>query len=172
MLTIILLLNKVTKISGKIIIIDLGAGVNGFSYKFFPKKVSYLGIESLGQLVNSMNAYFKSEKFRNAKAVHLSLFELKKLLKLIKKEKGKKIVFLFKVLDSLEALQKDYSKKLLKETVPLIERTVISFATKSMNRRKKIFSDREWIVSFIKNNFKILEEFGGIDEKYLVFSKR
>ena len=46
----------------KITIIDLGAGINGLSYSFFEKinkKVKYLGIEAIGQLVKVMNNYFK-----------------------------------------------------------------------------------------------------------------
>src|SRR3990167_4375576 len=88
-------------------IFDLGAGVNGFSLGFIPK-VKYVGIEGIGQLVNLMNDYFKKQRF-NAKAIHLSLFQLEKLKTLVKNEKGKKIVFLFKVLDSLETLERGYS---------------------------------------------------------------
>ena len=79
-------------------IFDLGAGVNGFSIGFIPEN-RYIGIEGIGQLVNLMNNYFKKQRY-NARAIHLSLFELEKVKDLIKKEKGKKIIFLFKVLDS------------------------------------------------------------------------
>ena len=113
-------------------IIDLGAGVNGFSYKFFPKKVDYyVGIESVGQLVKSMNYYFKTRGLQGM-ALQESLFELEKIKKYIKQVQGEKIIFLFKTLDSLEMLEKNYSKKLLKEVVPLVERVVVSFAMRSL----------------------------------------
>ena len=68
------------------IIFDFGAGVNGFSLNFIPQ-VKYVGVEGIGQLVNLMNNYFRKQKF-NAKAIHLSLFKLKEIKDLIKKEKG------------------------------------------------------------------------------------
>src|SRR3989344_9361209 len=47
----------------EISIIDLGAGVNGFSYKYFQDlkfKVNYIGVEAVGQLVELMNNYFEN----------------------------------------------------------------------------------------------------------------
>ncbi|MCX6750215.1 MAG: hypothetical protein NTZ83_02055 [Candidatus Pacearchaeota archaeon] len=63
-------------------VIDLGSGVNGFSYKYFPKGTSYLAIEAVGQFVDLMNFYFEKNNL-NAKAVHESLFNLEEIKKLI-----------------------------------------------------------------------------------------
>jgi len=150
-------------------IFDLGAGVNGFSLGFLPK-AKYIGIEGIGQLVTLMNNYFKTQKY-NAKAIHLSLFKLEKIKKLIKEEKGKKIILLFKVLDSLEVLKKDYSKKLLLELTPMAEKIVISLATRSMITRKKFDVNRNWIVSFIKKNFNLIDDFEVGGERYLILTK-
>lgn len=158
-------------IQDKIIIFDLGAGINGFSYKYFPKKINYLGIESMGQLVNLMNFYFKNKKLK-AFAIHESLFELDKIKEIIKSTNGKKIFFLFKVIDSLEMLQKDYSKKLLFEISPLADKIVVSFATRSMIKREKFKVNRNWLIEFIKQNFNILDEFELGGEKYLVFRSK
>jgi hypothetical protein len=152
------------------VVFDLGAGINGFSYNSFPIKFRYIGVEAVGQLVDLMNSYFEKEKI-NASAIHLSLFETEKLKEVIQREKGKKIVFLFKTLDSLEMLERDYSKCLLKEIVPLVEEVVISFATKSMISRKKFKVKRNWIVDFIKENFTVLDNFELGGERYLVFRK-
>ena len=151
-------------------IFDLGAGVNGFSLGFI-SKTKYVGIEGIGQLVSLMNHYFKKQKL-NAKAIHLSLFQMEKIKSLIKKEKGKKIVFLFKVLDSLEALKRDYSKKLLLGITPLVEKIVVSFATRSMISRKPFNVKRKWIVNFIKQNFKITDDFEIGGERYIVFENK
>ncbi len=160
-------------IKRKINVFDLGAGTNGFSYKYFEKKIDYVGIESVGQLVDLMNRYFKKENFKNrAKAVHLSLFELEKIKKIIKKTTGEKIIFLFKVVDSLEAFEKDYSKKLLLELTPLVDRVIISFATKSLIKKQRFFVNRKWIIDFIKKNFKIVEIFELNNEKYIMFEFR
>ena len=154
----------------KVTIFDLGAGVNGFSLGFIPK-AKYVGIEGIGQLVNLMNLYFKKQKF-NAKAIHLSLFQLEKIKSLIKKEKGTKIVFLFKVLDSLETLKRDYSKELLLEITPLVDNIVVSLATRSMVSRKRFNVKRSWIVDFIQESFKITDDFERGGERYIVFENK
>lgn len=151
-------------------IFDLGAGVNGFSLGYIPG-IRYRGVEGVGQLVSLMNDYFKKQKF-NAKAVHLSLFRLEKIKNLIKKERGKKIIFLFKVLDSLEYLKRDYSKKLLQEITPLADKVIVSLAVRSMISRRLFRAKRNWIADFIRNNFEILDDFEFGGERYLVFRKR
>ena len=157
-------------------VIDLGAGINGLTYKFMEKssgkKINYVGVEAIGQLVELMNNFFKSKGIKNATAIHESLFELEKIKKLIKKQKGKKIILMFKVIDSLEDIERDYSKKLIKEIMPLSNRIVLSFATKSLGRRSKFSAQRNWIVKFINENFKVIEDFELGGERYLVFEKR
>ncbi|MEK6844637.1 MAG: hypothetical protein AABX44_00085 [Nanoarchaeota archaeon] len=158
----------------EITLIDLGAGVNGFSYKFLQNlnlKINYVGVEAVGQLVELINNYFANKKL-NAKAVHESLFNLEKIKKIIAETKNPRIIFLFKVLDSLEMLERDYSKKLLKEIVPLADKIVISFATQSMIKRKKFKVERHWILNFIRENFQILEDFEVGGERYICFNKR
>jgi hypothetical protein len=154
-------------------IIDLGSGINGFSYKLFPKniKVNYIGVEAVGQFVDLMNFYFEKNKL-NAKAVHESLFNLEKIKKFIEECKKPRIVFLFKVIDSLEMIEGDYSKKLLKEITPLCERVVLSFATRSMIRQDKFKVNRKWIIDFIKENFELIEDFDMGNERYVVFRSK
>ena len=161
------ILGNLKKFKGTVF--DLGAGVNGFSLGFLPN-AKYIGIEGIGQLVNLMNGYFKKQGL-DARAIHLSLFQLEKIKKLIKKEKGKKVVFLFKVLDSLEVLKRNYSKKLLAEIVPLAEKTIVSFATESMIKRKKFMVKRSWFTDFLEENFSILDDFEIGKERYLIFRK-
>jgi len=151
-------------------IFDLGAGVNGFSLGFIPK-LKYIGVEGIGQLVDLMNDYFKRQKLK-AKSYHVSLFNLPKIKSLIKKEKGKKVVFLFKVLDSLEVLERDYSKKFLNEITPLVEKVVVSFATRSLISRKLFRAKRNWIINFITENFKIIDDFELGGERYLAFKNK
>lgn len=151
-------------------IIDLGAGINGFGYGFFEKKINYTAVEAVGQLVNLMNYYFKKE-VPNAKAIHMSLFDLKNLKEIIKKTKKPKMVFLFKTIDSLEMLERNYSKKLLKEITPLVDKIVISFASRSLIKKTKFRVKRTWIINFIKENFNILDDFELGSERYIVFEK-
>jgi len=155
-------------------VVDLGAGVNGFSHKYFEKagfNVDYLAVEAMGQLVGLMNKYFRREKIK-ARAVHLSLFELSKLKKEIRRTKRPRVVFLFKIIDSLELMERNYSKKLISEISDLVERTVISFPTESMVKREKIWVKRTWILKFIEKHFKIMDHFQLGAERYIVFSKK
>ncbi|MBT4376776.1 hypothetical protein HOD29_05360 [archaeon] len=155
----------------KDVVFDLGAGINGFSFSYFPKGVEYIGVESVGQLVDLMNYYFKTRGL-NGGAIHESLFDLDKIKKYLKQVKGTKVVFLFKVIDSLEMLKRNYSKEFLLEIVPLVDRVVVSFATKSLVSRKSFKATRNWLYYFIKENFNLLDDFEIGAERYLVFSKR
>jgi len=152
-------------------VIDLGAGVNGFSYNYFKKvgfNINYTAIEAVGQFVELMNRYFKIKKIRG-NSIHLSLFELEKIKEVLKKTKKPRIVFLFKTIDSLEMLRRDYSKELILGISLLCDKIVLSFPTRSMIKRKKFIVRRNWIVDFITLNFEVLDIFEFGDEKYFVF---
>lgn len=149
-------------------VIDLGAGINGFSYQYFNSKIKYTAIESVGQLVELMNFYFEKDKL-NGRAIHLSLFEKEKVLDIIKKEKKPKIVFLFKVIDALESLKPNYSKELISEIAKISDKIVVSFATRSLGSREKFKAKRNWIVDFIKENFNVLDDFEIGGERYIAF---
>lgn len=154
----------------KLTIFDLGAGINGFSYNFFPQGTYYIGVEAMGQLVDLMNYYFKTRGLE-ARALHESLFNLGEIKKYLNQVKGTKFIFLLKTIDSLEMLERDYSKFFLKEIVPLVDRVVVSFATRSLIKKTKFKVKRNWIISFIKDNFEVLDEFELGSEKYLVFKE-
>ena len=159
--------------SKRISMIDLGAGVNGFSYSYFKKlglDVNYIGVEAIGQLVELMNHYFKEKKL-NGRAEHLSLFELDKIKKIVEKMEKPRIIFLFKTIDSLEMLERDYSKKLILELIGKCDKFVVSFATRSMISRKKFKVKRYWFENFVKENFNVLDDFELGGERYIIFKK-
>jgi hypothetical protein len=154
-------------------VIDLGSGINGFSYKFFSNeiKVAYTAVEAVGQLVDLMNFYFEKNNL-NARAIHESLFNLEEIIRLIRKCEKPRMVFLFKVIDSLEMVESDYSKRFLREITPLCDKIVVSFATRSMIKQNKFKVNRKWIIDFIKNNFELLEDFELGNERYVIFRTR
>jgi len=154
-------------------VFDLGAGINGLSYGFFPKdkKINYVSVEAVGQLVELMNYYFSKENTENAVAFKGSLFDLGKIKKIIIGRKKPKIVFLFKVLDSLEMVERNYSKKLLSGIIPLVDFVVVSFATKSLVSKKNFSVKRYWFENFVKDNFELLEDFVLGCERYLFLEK-
>lgn len=152
-------------------VIDLGAGVNGFSYNFFEnKKIKYVAVEAVGQLTEIMNLYFKRNKI-NGEAIHESLFELDKIKEILKEQKKPRVVFLFKVVDSLEMLERNYSKKFLEGISKYSEKIVLSFATRSLVKGKKFFANRNWILNFLKENFNVVDDFEIGNEKYIVVEK-
>jgi len=157
---------------GKTNVYDLGSGVNSFSHSFFPKKleINYFGVEAVGQLVDIQEKFFLRKK--NFHFFHESLFNLEGIKEILKEENGKKVVFLFKAIDSLEMLKKNYSKKLLEEIVPLVDLVVVSFATKSLGSKKRFFVERKWIKNFIEKNFELKSSFEEGNEEYILFSKK
>jgi len=152
-------------------IIDLGAGLNGFSYSYLPKKSRYVAVEAIKRFVQLMEEYFIKNKF-NAIAYHQDLFDLEGIIKVINREKGKKAIFLFNVIDALERIEKDYSKKLILKLIGLVDKVIISWPIKSISGKNKFKAKRFWIISFIENNFLILNDFESNGERFIVFRKR
>jgi isochorismate hydrolase len=154
-------------------IIDLGCGVNGFSYKYlkelFPK-IKYTGIEAAGQLVNQMNSYFKKESL-NATAINEDLFNTEKILKILKNEKQIRVVFMFQVIDALENLEKNFSKEFIKKISKECEIIILSLPTENFGGRRKIQVKRNWITKFLEDNFKIISDFEISGERIIIFEK-
>jgi len=165
---------RIFKEHKKASVIDLGAGINGFSYNYFKEmgiEVNYTAIESVGQLVELMNFYFKKKKLEG-RGIHQSLFELEKVKKIILAEKKPRVVFLFKVIDALESLKPNYSKELISEVAKISDKIVVSFATKSLGSREKFKANRNWISEFIYENFKVSDDFELGGERYLIFNRK
>jgi hypothetical protein len=159
-------------------ILDLGCGINGLSYKYFKKvlpetRITYLGIESVGQLVDLNNEFFKKEKIKNFKVIHESLFNFDKIKKEIKTLKKPKIVFLFKIIDALENLEKNYSKKLILNLLKdNFERVVVSFPEKSVSKKQTFKVKRNWFKDFLQEKeINIVDNFVLGGERYLVLGK-
>ncbi len=154
-------------------IIDLGAGLNGFSYSYLSDiigEVDYLAVEAAGQEVDHMNNYFKENKF-SAKAVVGDLFQIEKIKDLLKKQKKDRVVFLFQVVDALENLERDFSKKFISEIFEECEKIVLTLPTESLGGRKKFAVQRKWIVYFLKEKFVIEKDFQMSGERVIVLCK-
>ena len=155
-------------------IIDLGCGVNGFSYNFINKEfqnVNYTGIEAAGQLVTQMNTYFQKESL-NAKSIQEDLFNINNVLKVLKNSPKKRMVFMFQVIDALENLEKDFSKMFIEEISKECESIAITLPTESLGGRKKFQVKRAWITQFLEENFKILNDFNLNGERIIIFEKK
>jgi hypothetical protein len=78
---------------------------------------------------------------------------------------------MFKVIDALETFENDYSKKLISELVLLADKVVISFATKSLGNKTSFKAKRSWIIDFLNNNFRVLDDFEMGGERYVSFKR-
>lgn len=145
-------------------IIDLGCGVNGFSYgslKNLLGDVSYVGLEATGQLVDRMNSFFKENQFNHAKTIRMDLFELNEIENIIRSTESPKAIFLFQVIDALEGLERNFSKRLLlslKESISMEDVILITMPMKSISGNKLFESKRGWLRWFLEEHF-VVEEF-------------
>ena len=155
-------------------VIDLGSGVNGFSYpylKFFLGSVDYVAIDAVGQIVENMNRYFEEENFPS-KVICADLFDIKKVLEILKRQKKRRVVFMFQVVDALENLERNFSKKFILEISNECELIVLSLPTESLSGRKRFGVQRKWILDFLKENFVIEKDFVMSGERILVIIKK
>ncbi|MCK4997364.1 hypothetical protein KAS08_03590 [Candidatus Pacearchaeota archaeon] len=151
-------------------VIDLGCGANGFSYGKIKEElgsVDYVGIEAAGQLVDGMNKYFEEKMFL-ARAECMDLFEFEKIVDVLKRQNKDRCVFLFQVVDALENLERDFSKKFITEISKECEWIVVSLPTESLGGRKKFTVQRKWIVDYLEENFSVKKDFKKDGERILV----
>jgi hypothetical protein len=166
--------NKLHEVIGEVkSIIDLGAGVNGYSYNDLKEvfgQVYYLAIEGTGQLVDNLNSHFKDRGIEGAHALQEDLFNVEKITKLLKqlKEESPRVVFLFQVIDALEGLENNYSKKLLLELIKECEFIAISLPLESLGAKKKFMVNRKWLTDFLSQNFKIVADYSIFGEGVLI----
>ncbi|MEM4181853.1 MAG: hypothetical protein QXX68_01730 [Candidatus Pacearchaeota archaeon] len=146
-------------------VLDVGCGVNGFSYGFLKENfgdIIYTGLEAIGQIVDKSNKFFREKNFEKAKVFHLDIFDLNSIENFLKESESPKAIFLFQILDALEAFEKDFSKKLLlliKKYLKKEDLVVITMPTKSLSGKKKFETKREWLRYFLKENFEFREFF-------------
>ncbi|MBT3642540.1 hypothetical protein HN604_01275 [archaeon] len=151
-------------------IIDLGAGVNGFSYKYLEKVVGttkYIAIEASGQLVSQMNKFFKENKL-NAKAFCEDITNIQSLKKIISKTEEPRTIFLFQVIDALESFEKNLSKEFIEEISHLAKTFVITLPLESIGKRKQFNVQRKWLIDFLEEKFTIQKDFKLFGERILV----
>ncbi len=155
-------------------VIDLGSGVNGFSYPYLKKiigDVDYLGFEASGQIVRQTNDYFLSENL-NGRTICKDLFEAKFILKKLQMMKKPRVVFMFQLIDALENLRKNFSKEFILKISSECEFIVLTFPLESISGRKKFLIERKWLVNFLFNEFNVLKDFKMFGEQIFVFRKK
>ena len=163
-------------IEGKVwSVVDLGCGVNGFSYPYLEKvfgRVRYVGVEASSQLVNNTNRFFEFSGYgKECEVVQGDLFDIHFSENILKSESeakgsGKKarVVFLFQVIDALEGTRKNFSKEILSMLKKNCEYIVISMPCVSLSG-KNLKAKRSWVFEFLKEEFEVVSEFEANGEK-------
>jgi len=156
----------------KINILDLGCGVNGFSFVELEKVVGdlrYVGVEAAGQLVDFMNLFFEENDF-DGKAVKGDLMDLG-FVKGVLSEGEFDVCFLFQVVDALESVEKDFSKRLISLILEKVECLVVSLPLVSLGGRRRIGADkRKWLVDWLVENYNVVKDFEMFGEWVLVIT--
>jgi len=154
-------------------IIDLGCGVNGFSYKNLQRilgEVNYLGVEASGQIVRSTNEYFKKENL-NAEILQEDLFNLNRIIGLLNARKRPRFVFMLQLIDALENFERNFSKKFILEISKECEKIVLSLPTESLGGRRKFVVQRKWFTDFLEEHFVIEKDFCSNGERIFVIRR-
>jgi hypothetical protein len=129
-------------------IIDLGAGLNPFSYHFMNlDKLTYYAYDIDEEDIKFLNKYFKIMKSQGliGKAEILDTTNLNEIKKLPKSN----LVFMFKVFD---LLPKGIGEAIIKLLINKTEYIVTSFPTRTITRKKMNFPKRKGFELMLKRN--------------------
>lgn len=150
---------------------DLGCGFNPFSYfflkevlgydiKYFACDLSFLDMEFINLFFKNYNILGVGKDFD---LCNFKVFEDKDFL-------DSDIVFLFKVIDSLEHVKKNLSKDFLQK-IP-ISNLVVSFPTKSLIAKKNFKANRRnWFFNFLEKMNWTYKTFEVENELFILIKK-
>ena len=131
-------------------ILDLGCGLNPFSFPFMKlKDIRYYAVELVKSDAEFIQEYFN--KFNiNGKAMQIDLTNVESL-------PSADVCFMFKVIDTFEAIQWDVTAELLAKIKA--KWIIASFATQSLGGRKMIKPEkRKWFEKLIaKKDYSVFE---------------
>jgi len=162
-------------VSGPWSVLDLGSGVNGFSFSFMQTHgvKNYKGVEASGQLVEATNTFFKDKGYLG-KVYCEDILNFSFLDTLFPNIEGKKMIFLWLVVDALEGIKDNASKELL-EYIQLHmapdDRFVLSFSLQSLSGKSKFNVNRQWLLNFLEGRFSIEKDFVVAGERVLRLRK-
>lgn len=135
------LYKRIFAITGKpSVILDISAGLNPFYFPFKDFKCRYIATELSLKDCNRIEMFFKKNGI-NGKALQA---DLKKDFKLPSAD----VVFLFKVLDSIESKGHKTAERIIKNLNT--KYAVVSFATRTVGGKKMRFPRRRWFEIMIE----------------------
>lgn len=140
-------------------IADLGCGFNPLSYllieKQLERKIPYFASDLMQEDMEFLNYYFK-ENNSNGKAINCDLTNEKSFNKIKKEIENCDLIFLFKIIDSLETKKRNSSKTLLNFLQN--KKIVVSLSKKSLVSNKQFYNKRNWFFSFLEKNSFVIKK--------------
>ncbi len=153
------------------IIIDLGAGMNPLSYPLMNlKKIIYYAYDIDVEDIDFLNKYFKIMKPQglNGKAAILDIRNLPKVSNLPQSD----IIFMFKLIDLIDAKNKKISEQLIKILIKKTKFIISSFATATLSRKPMNLPKRRGFELMLERNslkFKTIKISNEVF--YIIFKK-
>jgi len=154
-------------------IIDLGCGVNGFSFPYLVKENKssrYIGVEASKVLVENMNSFFESKNY-DAEAIWANLLEFENVKNIITKAKGRKCIFCFQIIDALEKIEIGSGSSFLKTLLEMMSEKdllIVSFPLNNLSGRRELAVKRNWIIHFLKKKTKFRDIFMSGEKFFLI----
>lgn len=133
-------------------ILDLGCGLNPMSYEYLGCKPYYYAADVSNFDLKEVNRYFKLNK------IHGKTFSFNMIDDPYTSLPGVNVCFLFKILESLEYIEKNISERIIKEIKA--DWIVVSFAKKQIGGAKIRKAGRSWfrkILAKLKLYYVVLD---------------
>lgn len=138
--------------------------------------MNYVAIEASGQVVDNMNSFFNSERLDSlCSARWLDLFDLKSVIEILENSRKPRLIFMFQLIDALESLEKDFSKKFITKISEVLnkeDRIVISLPIESLSGKTNFFVRRKWLLDFLSESFIITSDFLMNGERLLIIRNK
>lgn len=149
-------------------VLDIGCGLNGFSYPYFKKNIFYKGIDVNEEELSFVKQYFEQEKI-NGVLENLDLTNKDNIEKIGLESEKFECVFLLKTLDTLESIERNISEKIMK--IIKSKKIVVSFPTRTLGGKKLISSERTWFKKIKKENYNT-STYEIDNEIFYIFNKK
>ncbi|MFH1072976.1 MAG: hypothetical protein V1743_06115 [Nanoarchaeota archaeon] len=130
-------------------VIDLGCGMNPASCKLLAgvlkQRITYAAYDVSSQDMAFLNSYFRSRGIRGAAIrIDLAREEDFPMIDLHKAKDEFLACFLFKLVDTLETVNRHISKKLILHLAKHADLLAVTFPTKTIGGRKRIAEEKRW----------------------------
>lgn len=153
-------------------VMDLGCGFNPMSYRWIPGVPKYFASDISSQDVELIEEFYEHEGI-DGSVESCDLIEEEQRQAYFSKHKGVEMVWLLKLVDTVESQQRNVSKKILDEIVELVgpRWIVVSFPLVSIGGKKMREGGKEnWFSRYLNNKDLSYELFIVGDEEFWIIT--